>query len=575
MSTFIAIVKSLVGQVFAVSLDGIKRQVFEGERLLKGEQILTGLGGEVTLELADGEIVTVGQNSGWQAAPDTEQTTSDESAPDTDLEQALAAGFDPTTDLEAPAAGPSAGGNTGGAAGGGHSFVLLDETGEQLDPTIGFETAGLGFAGQGIDEIGGADTDDTTAIFIDTTAPVVTISIDPVTADNTLNAAELFGDFITVTGSVGGEASIGDSITLNVGGNLYNGVVIAKPDGTLGFSINIGTGDLRGASSITATLTSVDQAGNVGTASSLRDYQVDTTAPTISVSVPAVSNDNTPTITGTTDAPAGSVVTITVTPSTGPAQEFTAVVQPGGGYNIDVPSELSGGPYTVTAEVTDSAGNTGSSTSSGNINTAPVGNDSNITTDEDTSVNGQLNATDGEGDPLTFTMATAPSNGTVVLNSDGSYTYTPGANYNGNDSFTVTVNDGNEGSDTITVNVGVGAVNDAPIANADSLTATEDTPATFTAAQLTGNDTDAENSALTINSVTSGANGTAVLNANGTVTFTPNANYNGPADFTYTVTDGQLTSNVATATVTVGAVNDAPIANADSLTATEDTPATF
>ena len=113
-------------------------------------------------------------------------------------------------------------------------------------------------------------------------------------------------------------------------------------------------------------------------------------------------------------------------------------------------------------------------------------------------------------------------------------------------------------------------VNAAPVANADSLAATEDTPVTFTAAQLTGNDTDTEGTPLTINSVTSGANGTAVLNANGTVTFTPNANFNGTADFTYTVTDGQLTSNTATATVTVGAVNDAPIANADNFTVNED-----
>ena len=65
-------------------------------------------------------------------------------------------------------------------------------------------------------------------------------------------------------------------------------------------------------------------------------------------------------------------------------------------------------------------------------------------------------------------------------------------------------------------------------------------------------------------SVTSGANGTAVLNSDGTVTFTPNTNYNGPADFTYTVTDGLLTSSPATVTLTVVAVNDAPTATDDS-----------
>ena len=93
----------------------------------------------------------------------------------------------------------------------------------------------------------------------------------------------------------------------------------------------------------------------------------------------------------------------------------------------------------------------------------------------------------------------------------------------------------------------------------------------YTAAQLLGNDTDADGNTLTIASVTSGAGGTAVLNANGTVTFTPNANFNGTADFTYTVTDGSLTSNTATVTVAVAAVNDAPVANNDSLAATEDT----
>jgi len=123
--------------------------------------------------------------------------------------------------------------------------------------------------------------------------------------------------------------------------------------------------------------------------------------------------------------------------------------------------------------------------------------------------------------------------------------------------------------------VTVAAVNDAPVATADSLATTEDTPVTYTAAQLLGNDTDTEGMPLTIASVTSGAGGTAVLNQDGTVTFTPNANFNGTADFTYTVTDGSLTSGAATVSVTVAAVNDAPVAVADSLVAIEDTPVTY
>ena len=99
--------------------------------------------------------------------------------------------------------------------------------------------------------------------------------------------------------------------------------------------------------------------------------------------------------------------------------------------------------------------------------------------------------------------------------------------------------------------VNVAAVNDAPVANNDTLAATEDTPVTYTAAQLLGNDTDVDGDTLSIASVTSGTGGTAVLNANGTVTFTPDANFNGAASFSYTATDGRRTSNTATVTVNV------------------------
>ena len=86
-----------------------------------------------------------------------------------------------------------------------------------------------------------------------------------------------------------------------------------------------------------------------------------------------------------------------------------------------------------------------------------------------------------------------------------------------------------------------------------------------------GNDTDVDNSnaQLSIASVTGGTGGTAVLNANGTVTFTPNANFSGAASFTYTVSDGASTSSPATVTVNVAAVNDAPVITAASLTVAE------
>ena len=110
-----------------------------------------------------------------------------------------------------------------------------------------------------------------------------------------------------------------------------------------------------------------------------------------------------------------------------------------------------------------------------------------------------------------------------------------------------------------------GEGNHAPVAVNDTLTATEDTAVIYTAAQLLGNDTDVELSTLSIASVTSGTGGTAVLNANGTVTFTPNVNFNGPAAFSYTASDGTLPSNTATVTVNVTAVNDAPVATDDGL----------
>jgi VCBS repeat-containing protein len=119
---------------------------------------------------------------------------------------------------------------------------------------------------------------------------------------------------------------------------------------------------------------------------------------------------------------------------------------------------------------------------------------------------------------------------------------------------------------SITASGGQISLHVVPLTVADTLQATEDKPITYTAQDLLGNDTNA----IGIASVTSGAGGTVVLNPDGTVTFTPSANFNGPASFTYVATEGVVNSASTNVTVNVAAVNDAPIAIADTNSATED-----
>ncbi|WP_422776790.1 retention module-containing protein [Pseudomonas mediterranea] len=148
MSSVIAVVKSIVGQVFAVSPEGIRRVLIEGDRLFTGDQLDTGPAGSVTLDLADGRTLDLGRDTQWSAnAPDSStdlaQATAQAAPSVEELQQAIAAGVDPTTALEATAAGAGET-STGGSAGGGHSVVVLDATAGSVDPTVGFPTEGLG-----------------------------------------------------------------------------------------------------------------------------------------------------------------------------------------------------------------------------------------------------------------------------------------------------------------------------------------------------------------------------------------------------------------------------------------------
>ncbi|WP_055660890.1 T1SS-143 repeat domain-containing protein [Roseibium aggregatum] len=233
--------------------------------------------------------------------------------------------------------------------------------------------------------------------------------------------------------------------------------------------------------------------------------------------------------------------------------------------------------FTFTAM--DGDGDTAGSTFQVTVNddVAEAGNDTS-STDEDTPlvINAFRNddtgadGVDFDNTPeqkVTFTDAV---NGIVVYNGDGTFTYTPNANYNGSDSFTYTIEDGDGDTSTATIEITVNPVNDDPVAGGDNAITAEDMPVTV---DVLDNDTDVDGDALFIDSFTQAGHGTVTLDDKGTpssdddeLVYTPDADFFGSDSFSYTVSDGNGGTDTQTVQVEVTAVNDAPVANADTLT---------
>jgi VCBS repeat-containing protein len=158
------------------------------------------------------------------------------------------------------------------------------------------------------------------------------------------------------------------------------------------------------------------------------------------------------------------------------------------------------------------------------INDAPIANDDTNTTSEDTPVSGTVatNDTDVDGPSITIAEVTPPSNGTIVLNTDGTYTYTPNTNFNGADTMTYSYCDGGTPNlcDTAILVITINAINDAPVANDDNATTDEDTPTTI---NVLTNDSDTDNPLQVPTVITNPTNGTVTVNADSTITYTPNA----------------------------------------------------
>ena len=191
-------------------------------------------------------------------------------------------------------------------------------------------------------------------------------------------------------------------------------------------------------------------------------------------------------------------------------------------------------------------------------NRPPVATDDTASTAEDTAVDIAVlaNDTDVDGDALAVTSVFTVVNGTASVNPNGTVHFAPPPDFFGTATFGYAISDGHGGSDTGAASVTVTAVNDPPLAVNDSATTSQGTPVTVA---VLANDTDVDSASLLVAGTSDPPYGTAVANANGTITYTPDAGYSGTDAFGYSATDGLATSNVATVSITV---SPAPPANA-------------
>ncbi|WP_180796634.1 tandem-95 repeat protein, partial [Vibrio parahaemolyticus] len=206
------------------------------------------------------------------------------------------------------------------------------------------------------------------------------------------------------------------------------------------------------------------------------------------------------------------------------------------------------------------------------INDAPNAKNDVITTEEDTAVTIDVlvNDSDVEGDVLSIQSASVPSEQGSVDIVDGKLVFTPAENFNGEATITYIVTDGDL-TDEANMTVTVTPVNDSPVAVDDTVSTQEDTAVTI---DVLTNDTDVDGDKLSIESASVPKEQGTVEVVDGKLVFTPTENFNGDAEITYTVTDGQLTDE-AKVTVTVNQVNDAPIIKVDAVESiTEDAVST-
>ena len=195
-------------------------------------------------------------------------------------------------------------------------------------------------------------------------------------------------------------------------------------------------------------------------------------------------------------------------------------------------------------------------------NDAPVAIEASVETLEDTSIiqlDVLANVTDIDGDALTLVSVESEAGGTITVNEGGTINYAPAENYFGSDTLTYVATDPAGASVTGSISIDIIAVNDAPVVVGETIVTDEDS-AVNNIVVLT-NDSDIEGDALSVTEASSVNGGAVTINEDGTLNYTPPANFNGTDTIEYTVTDAGGAASVGAVLVTVNSVDDQPIAS--------------
>ncbi len=271
----------------------------------------------------------------------------------------------------------------------------------------------------------------------------------------------------------------------------------------------------------------------------------------------------------------GDNLMVNVTPIM-PAQNGSLTLLASGSYTY-TPNPNFYGTDTFTYEICDDGSPAMCDTASvtidvASVNDAPLAQIDIHQIQEDAVISGDVLANDSDIENHTLTVTTTPvsniSNGILTLNANGTFIYTPNANFSGFDSFTYEVCDNGTPSEcsTATVNINIIGENDAPIATDDTANTTEDMPFN---GDIATNDSDIEGDNLMVNvtPIMPAQNGSLTLLASGSYTYTPNQDFYGTDSFTYEICDdgNPVMCDTASVTINITPVNDAPVPMPDTL----------